>query len=176
MTLRHVRETDPVRPGERRCQPGRRLARRAPKAVPGRAALPMRCLAQLLEDTLGYTPLGTGLRLMHRGADAPGRHHIYRAAARGTTRWAGRSATAGRQVHAGARGRSVQPPSMLWISLAAATHLTYWQIVAPLAPSDAGFGGRHPGRPERTLAMPEGARRTGTAPPPTFANCRKLFS
>jgi len=47
-------------------------ARREGGAVPGSAALAVCRLAQFLEDSLGYNPLGSGLRLMPRGADAPG--------------------------------------------------------------------------------------------------------
>jgi len=65
---------------------------------------------------------------------------------------------------------------MLWISLAAAPHLAYWQIVAALALSDVGFGAAIPAIHTARLPWPGALAGLAAAQPPTFANCRNLFS
>jgi EmrB/QacA subfamily drug resistance transporter len=111
-------------------------------------------MAQFLQDALGYGPLATGLRLMPWGATT---FIVPRLAGQLAGRVGQRPLVAG--------GMLLQAGSMLWISLAAAPHLAYWQIVAPLTLSGAGFGAAIPAIQTAVLgavAPPEVGKASGT--------------
>jgi EmrB/QacA subfamily drug resistance transporter len=85
-------------------------------------------MAQYFQTTLGYGPLGTGLRLMPWGATTFVVPQI-------TGRLIARR---GERVF-GAGGLLLYGASMLWIALIARPGLSYWHLVVPLMLSGCGF-------------------------------------
>ncbi|MFL5830963.1 MAG: MFS transporter [Solirubrobacteraceae bacterium] len=85
-------------------------------------------IAQFLQDGLGYSPLGAGLRLMPWGA-VPLVIGLF--AGRLINRYGERSLiVCGMALHALA---------FVWVALAARTEMPYWELVPPLILSGAGF-------------------------------------
>jgi EmrB/QacA subfamily drug resistance transporter len=85
-------------------------------------------MAQFLQTVLGYGPFATGLRLMPWGLTT---FIVPQLAGRLINRLGERRFIAG--------GMALQAACMVWIALIAKPHLPYWQMVAPLVLSGAGF-------------------------------------
>jgi EmrB/QacA subfamily drug resistance transporter len=85
-------------------------------------------MAQFLQTGLGYSPLAAGLRLMPWGATT---FIVPQLAGRLINRFGAPAFVAG--------GLSLHAGCMAWIALIARPDLAYWQILAPLMLSGAGF-------------------------------------
>jgi predicted MFS family arabinose efflux permease len=85
-------------------------------------------VAQLLQNGLGYDPLGAGLRLMPWGAATI---VVPALAGRLINRYGERPLIVG--------GMALHAVAFAWIALAARTRLPYWDLVFPLVLSGTGF-------------------------------------
>jgi EmrB/QacA subfamily drug resistance transporter len=98
-------------------------------------------MAQFLQTGLGYGPLGAGLRLMPWGA-------VVMVVPRIVGAWIPRLGERAFLVV----GMSLEAAAMIWIALAAAPALPYWQLALPLILSGAGLAMAIPAAQSSVLA------------------------